>query len=130
MRVIIAGSRTIDDISEIEGAIDYALISWNLDLSAIKEIVSGGARGADQLGECFAFENNISIKKFVPNWDAHRKIAGLIRNAEMAKYADKLIAIWDGKSTGTGHMISTMKHLGKDVVVRYVINGGKFNERT
>lgn len=35
----------------------------------------------------------------------------------MAGYADALIAIWDGKSRGTAHMIETMKKLGKPTFV-------------
>jgi len=40
-----------------------------------------------------------------------------MRNREMAKYADCLLAIWDGISTGTGNMIYEMRALGKPVKV-------------
>ena len=35
----------------------------------------------------------------------------------MAKYADALFAIWDGKSKGTEHMISIAEKKGLRVVV-------------
>lgn len=41
--------------------------------------------------------------------DKHGKMAGPIRNLEMAKYADGLIAFWDGKSRGTRDMITKAK---------------------
>ena len=41
----------------------------------------------------------------------------MIRNAEMAKVADALIAFWDGKSRGTAHMINFAKRKGLDVYV-------------
>lgn len=46
--------------------------------------------------------------------------SGPIRNGEMAKYADALIAMWDGTSTGTKNMIDqATKHGLKVYVVRY-----------
>lgn len=44
----------------------------------------------------------------------------MIRNREMAKAADSLIAFWDGKSKGTANMIQTSEKMGLAVkVVRY-----------
>ena len=41
----------------------------------------------------------------------HGRKAGPIRNNEMADKADALIAIWDGQSRGTKHMIdAATKH--------------------
>ena len=96
-KLIIAGSRTFND---------YDLLKTNLNtLNSITEIVSGTAKGADLLGERFAVENNIPIKKFPANWSKFGKSAGFLRNKEMAEYADTLIVFWDGKSKGTKHMI-------------------------
>jgi hypothetical protein len=36
----------------------------------------------------------------------------------MAKYADALIAVWDGKSRGTKNMIDEAKKLGLKVYVK------------
>jgi hypothetical protein len=38
----------------------------------------------------------------------------------MAKYADALIAVWDGKSRGTQHMIKEMRRVNKKVYVHIV----------
>lgn len=69
------------------------------------EVVSGRAEGADKLGEQFANFMGYSIKYFPANWDEFGNAAGIIRNKEMAKYGDALIAFWDGESTGTKNMI-------------------------
>jgi hypothetical protein len=38
----------------------------------------------------------------------------------MADYADSLIALWDGKSKGTKHMIDDSKKKGLNVFVKIV----------
>jgi len=72
----------------------------------ITEVVSGGARGVDSYGEAWAKARGIAIKRFPADWSTHGKKAGFLRNVQMAEYADVLVAVWDGKSRGTRHMIS------------------------
>lgn len=98
MKVIIAGSRSITDYELIKRAIVGSRF-------AITEVVSGGARGVDRLGERWAAENGIPVIQFIPDWDTLGKKAGYARNADMANYAEALIAVYDGASKGTGHMI-------------------------
>lgn len=47
----------------------------------------------------------MKLKLYPADWKKYGSSAGYIRNDEMAKYADCLIAFWDGKSKGTKHMI-------------------------
>jgi len=97
----------------------------NLSELGITEVVSGNARGADKLGEQWARRHGVPIKLMPANWADKGPKAALIRNAEMAEYADALIAIWDGKSTGTLHMIDCMDVLGKPVLAfRLTTRGG------
>ena len=86
MKVIIAGSRTITDHMFAEDAMG----AFIKEHGKITEIVSGGARGADQLGEELAHFYMIPLKRFPADWDAHGKAAGPIRNRQMAEYADGL----------------------------------------
>ena len=76
----------------------------------ITEVVCGMAQGADMEGRHWARLNNIPVKEFPANWGLHGKAAGPIRNAEMAQYADALIAFPGGK--GTQNMIETAKYYG------------------
>jgi hypothetical protein len=98
MKVIIAGSRQISNYQVVVDVLNNADI-------VITQVVSGAARGVDKLGERWAIENNIPIKQFLPDWSKYGRSAGYIRNEQMAKYAEGLVAIWDGYSRGTGHMI-------------------------
>lgn len=104
MKVIIAGSRDFNDYEKLKEVCDY-MLSRQTDV----EIVSGVARGADILGEQYAKEKGHSLKQFPAEWDKFGKRAGYLRNEDMAKYSDALIAFWDGKSKGTEHMINLAK---------------------
>ena len=102
MKTIVAGSREIND---------YGLIVKGINDSKfeITELVSGGSRSVDYLGELWAKTNNIKITRFNPDWCKHGKSAGPIRNGEMAKYADALIAFHRNNSRGTANMIKQAK---------------------
>ncbi len=115
MKTIIAGSRSITNIEDVYNAVHNS----NFDIT---EVVSGIARGVDRLGEQWAKENNISIKRFPAQWNKYGRSAGYIRNAQMANYSDALIAVWDGKSKGTQHMSNFAKKSGLLVYV-YTIKG-------
>lgn len=110
MKVIVAGSRTINDYSIVK----QAWIDSSFDITAV---VSGGARGVDRCGEMLAEELGVSIYRFQPDWASFGKRAGIIRNTQMGDFADALVAVWDGASKGTAHMINYMKKLDKPVFV-------------
>jgi hypothetical protein len=110
MKVIIAGSREGITEDDVTNAI------WSSKFP-IDEIISGGAIGADKLGEIWAMAYDIPLHIFPADWKTFGKRAGFLRNQEMAKYADALIAVWNGKSKGTAHMIKSMEALNKPVFV-------------
>lgn len=115
MKVIIAGSRCIDNQQEVFSDLGELLQTWRNAGFDITEVISGTAKGVDQIGEEWAALSNIPVKRMPANWKEHGKVAGLLRNIEMAKEADALIAFWDGLSTGTAHMIATMVTMEKPV---------------
>lgn len=110
MKVIVAGSRGFNSYPVLETYLK------NIDIN-ITEIISGNARGADQLGELYATNNNIPVTKFIPKWNLYGKQAGILRNIEMVNYGDVLVAFWDGKSKGTRHIINYAKKKGLKVYV-------------
>ena len=57
MKVIIAGARTFSDFALLKSTM--ASCGW-----AVDEVVSGCARGADTLGELWAMEQGIPVKRF------------------------------------------------------------------
>jgi hypothetical protein len=114
IRIIVAGGRDFSDRVQLYGELSSLMALWDPETISRVEIVSGGAQGADTLGAHYAFDMNIPIKQFFPDWDKHGKPAGHIRNKEMADYASGghgiLVAFWDGKSKGTKNMITTALH--------------------
>ena len=114
-RVIIAGSRTFDNYDLLKHTLDNYLIDKP---DAI--VISGGARGADALGERYAKERGLKIERYPADWKKYGRAAGPIRNEQMAARGDALVAFWNGESRGTRHMIETAKRYCLDVyVVRY-----------
>jgi len=113
VKVIIAGSRTGFTYSCVEAAM--AVFG-----PTPTEIVSGHARGVDTLGEAYARTEGLALTVFPANWDYGRG-AGFLRNQDMAEYADALVALWDGKSRGTQHMINTARDYN---LIVYVHPGG------
>lgn len=123
-KVIIAGSRTFDDYDMLCRYADHKLsrIAWAPDLFGPIEIVSGGARGADSLGERYAKDKGYKLTVFRADWDRYGKRAGYLRNVQMAEYADALLAFWDGKSRGTANMIKEATVRGLMIGVKQVKN--------
>lgn len=110
MKVIIAGSRNIEDYNLI-------ILAVNKSQFVITEVVSGNARGVDKLGEYFAIKEGYKLTTFPANWGKWGKRAGYIRNAGMANYAEALIAVWDKKSKGTKMMIDIAEKKGLKVFI-------------
>ena len=113
MKTIIAGGREITDHRKIFRAIAMARdAGWE-----ISEVVSGCCRGVDTIAAEAAGRKGVHVEPFPANWDKHGKAAGIIRNRQMAEYADALIAIWNGKSRGTRNMIEQAGKMGLRVFV-------------
>ena len=115
MKTIIAGTRTITDPKQLLNAL--ASVTWE-----ITEVVCGGAKGADALGKQWAQDNHIPVKMFPADWKKYKNGAGPIRNTEMAEYAEALIALWDGDSSGTADMIMEAVAKGMKLHVYMVKN--------
>ena len=110
MRTIIAGSRGITDPTLVRDAIAQSEF-------AVTHVLSGAARGVDRLAEAWAHAHTIPVTRFPADWTREGTRAGFLRNARMAVAAEALIAIWDGQSPGTRHMIQTAKDCGLRVFV-------------
>lgn len=114
MKLVIAGSRSVG--MAYWPQVRQALDEEHLMAQSITEVVSGTAKGADALGERWAEENGIPVKRMPANWHKYGKRAGPLRNAEMAKYVaghgGHVIVFWDGVSTGTESMIECARRYG------------------
>lgn len=123
-RVIVAGTRDFNDYQLLCEKCDKILANKAKDSEIT--IVSGTAKGADRLGERYAKERGYRIERYPADWDRDGNKAGPLRNIEMAKNADALIAFWDGQSRGTRHMIDTA--LDEELSVR-IINYAEIHEK-
>ena len=116
MKLIVAGGREFNDYTFLESEI-IGMTPKDKDIT----IISGGARGADKLGEQYAKGYKIPLEMFYADWNIYGKAAGYRRNVDMANAATHLLAFWDGESKGTKHMIDIATKKGLTVnVVRYV----------
>lgn len=122
-RVVIAGSRSFNDYDVLKSACDDLLQEKSLKKGIV--IISGGAKGADTLGERYARDRGYEVRRYPADWGEYGKAAGHVRNTRMARQADALIAFWDGRSKGTGDMISQARKNRLDVII---ISTGKINE--
>lgn len=119
-KYIIAGGRDFETTENFDYMVECITpILYDDEIRGV-EFISGGANGADKLGEMFyklasatkrlgQIPQKLSI--FNADWNTYGKSAGPIRNEQMAKYADACIVFWDGKSKGAKNMIdNAIKH--------------------
>ncbi len=109
IRCIIAGGRDFHDYDYAKTKLD-AIFARQSEV----EIVSGGAPGADALGERYAAERGWPVVRFPADWSLGRK-AGPMRNGQMAAYATHLVALPGGR--GTADMIRQARAAGLAVRV-------------
>lgn len=126
---IIAGSRNIKDYSLVKRVVKESNFQ-------ITEVVSGTAKGVDQLGERWAKENCIKLTQFEAEWgniyhpDAvirtngfgrkYDASAGHRRNEKMANYADALIVIVKNNSKGSLNMLQIAQKKGLKIHCEFV----------
>lgn len=98
LKVAVVGSRQADEQA-------IRLILRYLPGNA-SEIVSGGAQGIDSLASALAALLGLPMRTFLPDYERYGKKAPLIRNTEIVRYADLVLAFWDGSSHGTQHIVA------------------------
>ena len=98
MVVAVIGSRECGNISE-KDIIKY------LPYECL-EIVSGGAKGIDTLAKKAAKILNVPCKEILPDYKKFSRRAPLVRNEEIVKSVDFVLAFWDLKSRGTASALN------------------------
>jgi hypothetical protein len=85
MRIIIAGGRTFANYPALCEFCWESLKRIGIDNPCAEDltILSGGAKGADGLGEKFARENHLGVELFPANWKTYGRAAGPIRNKQL-----------------------------------------------
>jgi len=109
MKIAVIGSRDYEHLDRVRYYVE--------SLSPDTTIVSGGARGVDKTAEETAKQCGLTVIIFHANWDKYGKQAGMIRNADIIKHADKVVAFWDGSSSGTRNSINRAKKANKPIKI-------------
>lgn len=117
MNLAIVGSRDFDDYELVD-----KLCAHLVERCDINAIVSGGAKGADKLGERFARQYGLDMIVFKPDWQQFGKRAGYLRNVEIIEASNIVIAFWDGMSKGTKHSIDIATKANKLLIVVNTVN--------
>ena len=114
LRILVAGSRSFEDFETLSNVLTEFLAPFSKEKFS-PVIISGTAKGADQLGEQYGIKHNIPIRRFPADWKRYGRAAGMIRNNQMLDHicekgcVGAVVAFWDGKSKGTAHTISEAK---------------------
>jgi hypothetical protein len=109
MKLAVIGSRDFNEYSLVEKEIK----ELEFQFGKITCIVSGGAKGADELGKMYARRHRVPTEIYDADWSEYGKSAGMIRNKLIIDNCDVLIAFWDGVSRGTKHSIDLIKQTDK-----------------
>ncbi len=116
IKLAIVGSRTFTNKNLFNQKINEFILKYNTpDI-----IISGGAKGADTLGENYAIDNNIPLKIFYPDWSKHGKIAGIIRNTNIVNDCTHILAFPSKNGTGTQDTIRKGKLANKKIFVVHI----------
>ena len=111
-RVAVVGGRQFRDGEYLF----YVLDEFNKKYG-IAHIISGGATGADTLGQSWSRTRQIPYTIFPAQWDKHGRPAGFIRNALIVDACDVLMAFPTKESVGTLHTIELAEASDKIVFV-------------
>jgi hypothetical protein len=123
MKLAIVGSTKFeDDPAGIELATE--LINHYLDRLFVDLVISGGARGIDQLGVRLARERNIDVIEFLPMNNRWEPKGYKDRNLVIAEACDELLRLahYKSKTYGSGWTADHAESLGKPVH-RYTYRG-------
>lgn len=107
MKVLVGGGRAYNDEKTV-----FAMLDSIHAVSPITVLVSGNARGADTLGECWAESRGIEVRRYPADWSRYGKAAGAIRNQQMLDFErPDLVVLFPG-GAGTRDMMRRAKRAG------------------
>lgn len=109
MRVLISGPRSWKDPIVIKKRL--ALLPPDVTIVVGYDPKRRYPPGVDKMTYGIAKAWKMDVEPHPADWDGLGKRAGILRNYEMLDYPvpHLVIAFWDGKSTGTGHVITTAR---------------------
>lgn len=113
----IVGFRDYHNYTTFTLLLEKTFKKLDIDPNNINKIVSGGAPGIDTLAEKYSEENNINLKVFYAQWKLYGNSAGPMRNKDIVKHSDIIIAFVSPKSKGTWITINMARKKNKHVEI-------------
>lgn len=131
-KIAFVGSRTFCDKELVETLTEQYLRDngcYLCDGNVITghELISGGAIGVDKWAEAVGRELGVICWILPADWIKYGKRAGYLRNEEIVRMSDKIVAFWDGESKGTKHTIDLTIKAGKPIDIYIRKNQGETN---
>lgn len=110
-------SRKVAVVGSRSGVDPFLVRDFIASLSPGTIVVSGGAKGVDELARVYAERYNLICIEVHPAWGTG-KGAGFARNSIIVELADEVVAFWDGQSRGTMDTVTKARQAGKPVDLR------------
>lgn len=110
LKVLVCGGRDFTDRARA-----FSVLDTLHSERPIGCVISGGARGADTLGELWAISRRIAVMKFPAHWDTLGSAAGKMRNCWMLDYGKPDIVVAFPGGPGTRHMVAQSRRAGVEV---------------
>ena len=129
MRMAIVGSRNITDKDLVVEMFNEAIHQYAHGDDTIT-ILSGGAKGVDTVAREIAKMYNLDFVLFKPYHMLDSSVEYepkyfFTRNKQIADNSDVVVIVWDGKSSGTRHMLDYCKRHKKPYVLHDATTPGK-----
>jgi len=122
MKLLITGSRTI---VENEANLQRLASEIKTRYPNVSTMLHGGARGADQLADRYGREHQIPVTVIRPDYGKYLdKVAPLMRNTELVKLADAVIAFYGPRGKVGGTLDTVKKALAKNLPVTELMPDG------
>lgn len=122
-KLVIGGSRNFTNFPFFSFYLQEYILEISKKNQCSIELVSGSARGVDDMAKIFAKDYDFKFTEFPVTSEEWRMIgrgAGMVRNKRMIKYGDCVVAFWDGKSKGTKNLIHLAKEYSKPLYIIYI----------
>jgi hypothetical protein len=116
MNILIYGGRDYRGTEQDFEFLDEVM-EKRVSFSSPPVVISGNARGADQLGESWANSRNVAVTLFPAKWEQEGRGAGYIRNKRMLDAGVDLAIMFPG-GKGTNHMSKLLEEAGVTIIKR------------
>ena len=107
MKVLVCGGRDYSDRRSLYETLDTMHFA-----NPIKQIIAGGANGADMLAADWAQMRGVGLHTFRAEWETHGKKAGPLRNQKMLDEGKPELVVAFPGGRGTADMVRRARTAG------------------